>query len=183
MDFSLLEELVETPGISGREEQVRELVQKEFTTLGARIRIDAMGSLIGHLSGKGPRIALMAHMDEVGFMVSKIESQGFVRIMPVGGIDPRVVIAQKVMIHGRKNIKGIVGSIPPHLQKKENGKEVGKAALPIEECFIDTGLPPEEIFQMVRIGDPVTFAASGWQNDYSFFAKAIDDRVGLFIMV
>lgn len=182
MDFSLLQQLVETPGVSGREEQVRVLMAEQFTALKAESSIDAMGSLIGHIPGKGPRVALIAHMDEVGFLVSKIEPQGFIRVMPVGGIDARVFGAQKVFVHGRRELPGIVGSVPPHLLKKGGGKD-GKEALPIEEGFIDLGLPAEEVAALVKVGDPVTFATAGWQNDHSFFSKAIDDRVGLFIMV
>jgi len=182
MDFSLLQQLVETPGVSGREERVRALVAENLAELTANITTDAMGSLVGHIPGKGPRVALIAHMDEIGFLVSKIESQGFVRVMPVGGIDPRVVGAQKVMVHGRKDLPGIVGSIPPHLLKKGDGKE-SKEALPIEESFIDLGLPAEEVSALVGVGDPVTFAGGCWQNEHAFFAKALDDRVGLFVML
>ncbi|MDA8138288.1 MAG: hypothetical protein M0036_06485 [Desulfobacteraceae bacterium] len=182
MDFSLLQQLVDTPGVSGREERVRELMAQQFAGLKAQCQTDAMGSLIGHIPGKGPRVVLMAHMDEVGFLVSKIEPQGFIRVMPVGGIDPRVFGAQKVMVHGRKDLPGMVGSVPPHLLKKGDGKE-SKEALPIEESFIDLGLPAEEVAALVKVGDPVTFATPGWQNDRSFFSKAIDDRVGLFVMI
>ncbi len=182
MDFSLLEQLVETPGVSGREERVRALVEKEFIGLGATTTTDAMGNLIGHVPGKGPKVALMAHMDEVGFLVSKIEPRGFIRVMPVGGIDPRVFGAQKVMVHGVVDLPGIVGSVPPHLQKKGSDKN-GKQAVPIEECFVDLGLPAEQVNQRVKVGDPVTFATGCWQNEHSFFAKALDDRVGLFVML
>jgi endoglucanase len=182
MDFSLLQQLVETPGVSGREERVREVMTRQFSALKAQCHTDAMGSLIGHIPGQGPRVALIAHMDEVGFLVSKIEPQGFVRVMPVGGIDPRVFGAQKVMVHGRQDLPGMVGSVPPHLLKKGDGKE-NKEALPIEESFIDLGLPAEEVAALVKVGDPVTFATAGWQNEHTFFSKAIDDRVGLFVMV
>lgn len=182
MDFKLLQQLVDTPGVSGREERVRGLVREQMDALGAQTTVDAMGSLIGHLPGKGPRVALVAHMDEIGFLVSKIEPQGFVRVMPVGGIDPRVFGAQKVMVHGRRDLPGMVGSVPPHLLKKAGGAE-NKEALPIEESFIDLGLPAEEVTALVRVGDPVTFATSGWHNDHAFFAKALDDRVGLCAML
>lgn len=182
MDFSLLQQLVDIPGVSGCEAQVRTVMAEQFGLLKAQISTDAMGSLIGHIPGNGARVALMAHMDEVGFLVSKIEPQGFIRVMPVGGIDPRVFGAQKVMVHGRRDLPGIVGSIPPHLLKKGDGKE-SKEALPIEESFIDLGLPAGEVAELVRVGDQVTFATAGWQNEHAFFAKAIDDRVGLFIML
>lgn len=182
MDYSLLKQLVETPGISGREERVRAIMAGQLADIGAQLTTDAMGNLIGHLPGKGPRVALIAHMDEVGFMVSKIEPQGFVRVMPVGGIDPRIFGAQKVVVHGQKDLPGVVGSVPPHLMKNKDDK-ASKAALPIEESFIDLGLPPKAVASLVRIGDPVTFATESWENDHTFFAKAIDDRVGLFIML
>ena len=181
-DYALLRQLVETPGVSGREEQVRDLVSARLAAFASNISTDAMGSLIAHIPGSGPRVALIAHMDEIGFLVSKIEPEGFVRVMPVGGIDPRVFGAQKVTVHGRQDLLGIVGSIPPHLQKKASAPEI-KNALPIEESFIDLGLPAEQVHKKVRVGDPVTFAATGWENEHAFFAKALDDRVGLFIML
>ncbi|MBI5062917.1 MAG: M42 family peptidase [Desulfatitalea sp.] len=182
MDFTLLQQLVDTPGVSGREERVRALVSDRMAALGAQTAVDAMGSLIGHIPGKGPKVALIAHMDEIGFLVSKIEPQGFIRVMPVGGIDPRIFGAQKVMVHGRSELPGMVGSIPPHLLKKGSGAE-NKEALPIEESFIDLGLPAEEVATLVRVGDPVTFATPSWHNDHTFFAKALDDRVGLWVML
>ncbi len=182
MDFALLKQLIETPGVSGREEQVRALLAEKMEPLKAEITTDAMGNLIGHIPGKGPRIALIAHMDEIGFLVSKIEPQGFIRVMSVGGIDARIFGGQKVMVHGRMDLSGIVGSVPPHLLKKSNGAE-DKEALPIEKSFIDLGLPAAEVQQQVRVGDPVTFATSGWENPHAFFGKALDDRVGLFVML
>lgn len=181
-DFSLLQRLIRTPGVSGREERVRELVAREMVAITENIAVDAMGNLIGHRPGKGPKVALIAHMDEVGFIVSKIEKEGFVRVMPVGGIDPRVLGAQKVMVHGRRDLPGIVGSVPPHLLKKAN-PSAAKEALPIEESFIDLGLPAAAVSELVAPGDPVTFAIDGWENDYALFGKALDDRVGLFVML
>ena len=181
-DLSLLFDLIRTPGVSGREERVRELVARQMTGLVKTVTTDAMGNLIGHRPGKGPKVALVAHMDEVGFLVSKIEKEGFLRIMPMGGVDPRVLGAQKVMIHGRRDIPGIVGSVPPHLQKKGKTPAV-KEALPIEESFVDLGLPPDEVVAQVAVGDAVTFAIEPWENDTALFGKALDDRIGLFIML
>ena len=182
MDFSLLTKLTETPGISGREEQVREIVAEQLSHITSETNLDAMGNLIGRIPGKGLRVALIAHMDEIGFMVSKIETEGFIRVMPVGGIDRRVFWGQKVVVHGRRDLPGVVGSIPPHLSGKTDAQEAEKAQ-PIEEGFIDLGLPADVVANLVTIGDPVTFATRSWQNETSFFAKALDDRVGLFVMI
>lgn len=181
MDYALLTRLTETAAVSGREERLRTLVSGILSGLEVESSTDAMGNLIAHKGGKGPRVALVAHMDEVGFMVSKIESQGFVRVMPVGGIDPQVFSAQKVIVHGKQDLPAVVGSVPPHLRKK-NGVE-SKEALPIEEGFIDLGLPPEEVQASVTVGDPVTFATRSWDNPTAYFGKALDDRLGLFVML
>lgn len=182
MDYGLLKRLTETAGISGREERVRALVADHLSnTFNLQSSTDAMGNLIAHKPGKGPKVALVAHMDEVGFMVSKIEKRGFIRVMPVGGVDPQVFCAQKVMVHGKQELVGVVGSVPPHLRKKD-GKSA-KEALPIAEGFIDLGLPAEEVQKSVSVGDPVTFATRSWENSASFFGKALDDRLGLFIML
>lgn len=182
MDFSLLTRLTEIPGVSGREEQVRAFVAEHLAELSANPRTDAMGNLVAHLPGDGPRVALIAHMDEVGFLVSRIDDQGFLRVMPMGGVDPQVFWAQRVVVHGRRDLPGVVGSVPPHLRQKESGREAS-GPLPIEEGYIDLGLPAEDVAALVTVGDPVTFATRGWENDHSIFAKALDDRVGLFAML
>jgi endoglucanase len=181
MDYSLLKRLSETPAISGREERVRAIVEERLSQMAFETTTDAMGNLIACKRGKGPLVALVAHMDEVGFMVSKIDSKGFVRVMPVGGVDPHVFGAQKVIIHGRRDIPGVVGSVPPHLRKDD--RKTTKEIPPIEKGFIDTGLPPEEVLAQVTVGDPVTFASRAWDNQHAFFGKALDDRVGLYVMI
>jgi endoglucanase len=182
MDFGLLTQLVDTAGVSGREERVREWLAGQLADIAQDIATDAMGSLIAHVPGRGPKVALVAHMDEIGFLVSNIETSGYIRVMPVGGVDARVFGAQKVMVHGRRDLPGVVGSVPPHLLKKNDGTQ-HKEALPIEDSFIDLGLPAEEVLQSVQLGDPVTFATASWQNEHAFFGKALDDRVGLFVML
>lgn len=182
MEFSRLAQLADTPGISGREERVRDLIAEQLSDVAGETSIDAMGNLIGHIPGKGPRVALIAHMDEIGFMVSKIEKDGFIRVMPVGGVDQQIFWGQKVIVHGREDLPGVVGSVPPHLLKKADGTE-NKGTPSIEEGFIDLGLPAEMVHDLVGVGDPVTFATRSWENDVSFFAKALDDRIGLFVML
>lgn len=181
MDYSLLKDLTQTAGISGREERIRDLISDHFAKLNLHCSTDAMGNLLARKNGSGPKVALVAHMDEVGFMVSKIDRQGFVRVMPVGGIDPQVFCAQKVIVHGDQEIAGVVGSVPPHLRKTKGA--AAKEPMPIEEGFVDLGMPPQQVKAAVSVGDPVTFATQSWENNSSFFGKALDDRLGLFIMI
>lgn len=181
MDYALLTRLTEAAGISGREERVRAIVSEHFSRMKIKAATDALGNLVAERPGKGLRVALVAHMDEVGFMVSKIEKEGFLRVLPVGGVDPQVFCAQKVVVHGRQDLIGVVGSVPPHLRKGDS--KAVKAPLPIAEGFIDLGMPPEEVKTLVSVGDPVTFATRSWDNETAFFGKALDDRLGLFIML
>lgn len=181
MDYAFLKQLTETAGISGREERVRTILAERMTRWKFQITTDAMGNLVAAKPGKGPRVALIAHMDEVGFMVSKIDKAGFVRVLPVGGIDPQVFCSQKVIVHGRSDLPGVAGSIPPHLRKGD--EKTAKAPLAIAEGFIDLGMTPEAVSAEVAVGDPVTFATRSWETQTAFFGKALDDRLGLFIML
>ena len=184
MDYDLLRKLIETPGVSGMEEQVCRVTAEALAEFSGSKKLelvtDPLGNLIAHLPGDGPRTAVLAHMDEVGFLVSKFEDSGFIRLQPVGGIDPRVVWAQQLIVHGAKDLPGLVGSVPPHL----SGQLVKEGREPlIEDMFVDLGLPQYEVKKNVSIGDQVTFACRIWENDHVFCAKALDDRVGVFVMI
>jgi len=181
MDFSLLERLSNAFGISGREDEVREIVKEELKGLCDEVWVDNLGSVIGHRKGSPPRLVLDAHIDEVGFMVNHIDKEGFVRVLPVGGVDQRVFYAQRVKIFGRKLIKGVVGSTPPHLTRGQQS-ELGRVP-EIEDCFIDTGLPRDVVLKNVRVGDYVGFDSHFFDNGESLFGKAFDDRIGVFAMI
>lgn len=180
MNWKLLVELSNAIGPAGFEEPVAEIVKREFSKLTKEIYTDPIGNVIAHIPGKGPRLALDAHMDEVGFIVSHIDENGFIRVLPLGGVDARVFHAQRLIIRGKKNIFGVVGAIPPHLIRDMNESD---KPIPIEESFVDTGLPANEVRKMVRIGDVATFASECVDTENAFIGKAFDDRVGIFVMI
>jgi len=181
MNWQLLSKLSDTPGVSGHEEKVAEIFREKVKKYTKEITTDAMGNVIAHIPGEGPRIALDAHSDEVGFIVCYIEDNGFLRVQPLGGIDPRVFYAQRVKVWGKKPMVGVVGAIPPHLTR---GKGTGKdSAVPIDEVFIDTGEESSEVKRNVAIGDIVTFDSECYDSGNSLIGKAFDDRVGLFMML
>src|SRR4030095_13510012 len=100
--MKLLAELCETCGVSGREERLRAIVRRELEPLVDELRTDALGNLIAVRRGKSDRkLAVMAHMDETGFVVVYVEDEGFLRIAPLGGHDPRNMISQRVIVCGR----------------------------------------------------------------------------------
>ncbi len=114
----LLKRLSEASGVSGYEEQVRETVQDLFGPYADEVRTDALGNVIALKQGCGPEprpaVMIATHMDEIGLIVSDIEEE-FLRFQEVGGFDDRVLLGQEVVVHGRTDLPGIIGTRPPHV--------------------------------------------------------------------
>lgn len=179
MDIRLLQQLCEVPGLPGAEEQVRDIVVsllKEFTE---DIKKDPLGNVIAHIKGDGPKLILDAHLDEVGFMVNHIDQRGFLRVIPLGGIESRVFYGQRVVVWGEKPLIGMVAALPPHIAKRENNKETPE----VEDCLIDLGLSPEKVHSIVKVGDLVSYYSPFVETEDAIISKAIDDRVGLFVIL
>ncbi len=179
MNIKLLKKLCDTPGMPGGEDLIRDLVTKELGKFTKDISTDAMGNLIAHIKGKGPRLVLDAHMDEVGFMVHHIDDNGFINLTPLGGMDPRVYYAQRLTVWGKKPLVGMVAAIPPHISRSGNNKEVPE----IEDCAVDVGLSADKVRSLVNIGDYVSFNTELVETEDSVISKALDDRMGLFIII
>lgn len=179
MNIKLLKLLCETPGMPGAEEPVKKIIKKEFEKLTKEVSEDVMGNIIAHIPGKGPKVVIDAHTDEVGFMVNHVDKRGFVRVTPLGGMDPRVFYGQRLVIYGKKPLVGMVGAIPPHISKSGNNKEVPE----IEDCVVDLGLKAEKVHKLVSIGDVVSFYPPFEETEDAIISKAIDNRVGLFVML
>jgi len=179
MNIKLLKLLCETPGLPGAEEPVKKIIKKEFEKLTKEVSEDALGNIIAHIPGKGPKLVLDAHTDEVGFMVNHIDKRGFVRVTSLGGMDPRVFYGQRLIIYGKKPLVGMVGAVPPHISKSGNNKEVPE----IEDCVVDLGLRADKVHKLVSIGDVVSFYPPFEETEDAIISKAIDDRVGLFVML
>ena len=177
--FELLKTFTEAPGPSGRENVVRDSIAARWTPLADEIRVDAMGSLIALQRGDGPepRPALMAaaHMDEIGLIVTGIEG-GFLRAHALGGIDRRVLLGLDVLVHGRRDLPGIIGSRPPHVLTAAEREKI----IAWEEVYVDTGLPEDELTSLVSIGDHITFDRElvKLKND-RVAGKALDNRASV----
>jgi endoglucanase len=119
---------------------------------------------------------LAAHMDEIGLMVTGVEDDGFLQFRPVGWVDPRVLPAQEVVVHGRRPLPGLIGAKPPHVQ--EAGER--EKAYPLEQLYIDVGLTADEARASVRVGDVVTIHRPFVRLQGEYVAgKAFDDRAGV----
>ena len=156
--IEILENLSNAHGITGREDNVRELMKEYLKSFVTEIREDKLGNLIAFKKGKqgGPTIMIAAHMDEIGLMVKNIKKKGFLQFTKIGGIDDRVLLAQKVIVHTKKGpIEGVIGSKPVHIQNETERKKV----IEVDKLFIDIGAKnKEEAEKMgVQIGDVVSF--------------------------
>lgn len=177
---AVLRRLSETPGLSGYEHPIRSLVTELFQPLCDTIRVDALGNLIALKKGEGdgprPKMLWAAHMDEIGFMVAKVEKGGFLRIASVGGIDVRNVLGEEVIVHGREELPGVIGAKPPHLTTEEERNR----PVPIDELFVDVGLSEERARERVRPGDLVSlrrpFRALAGRR---VTGKALDNRASV----
>jgi len=176
---SLLKKLSEARGVSGYEDEVRQLVQEEFARYADEVRTDALGNVIALKRGEGPEprrsIMLAGHIDEIGLIVTDIE-KGFLRFTSVGGVDQRVFLGQEVIVHGRQDLLGIIGSRPPHVLPPEEREK----PVPMDKLFIDVGQPPDEVEKLVRVGDLVTIHRPFVELQGGWVAgKAFDDRAAV----
>ena len=153
--LALLKELIQLPGLSGYEEPVQQRVRAEWEPLTDDIRVGRIGSLYATKRGSGeePRqsVMLAAHMDAIGFMVSELVD-GFIRVAPIGGLDARVLPGQPVIVHGRRELPGIVVQPPPQCLPDD----LRRKPIPLEYLLVDVGLPNPA--RVVRTGDLISFA-------------------------
>lgn len=176
----MLKRLTEAFGVSGCESAVRNMILEEIKKYCSEFRIDSMGNLVVFKNAKeknAKTVLLSAHMDEVGFIVTDITDEGYLKIDTVGGIDSRILISKRVMVNGHK---GVIGLKPIHLTTREERKKTPKT----DDLFVDIGVDTrEDAEKIVTKGDYF-----GFDSDYVEFgnmikAKALDDRLGCAIMI
>ena len=180
-----LEKLSNACGVTGRETEVRELMIRLMTPYVDEIIVDRLENVMAIKKGKEKslKIMLAAHMDEVGLMVKTITKEGFLQFAKMGGIDDRILPAQKVTVFSRKGqFPGIIGSKPPHIQKEEERKKI----ISSDELFIDIGAENKEdaLTRGIAVGDPVGFDIQYVKlgNDV-VVGKAFDNRAGCVTMI
>jgi len=179
-----LEELCNAIGVSGFEDEVRKIILRKAKPLADSVEVDRLGNVIATLEGsKGsPRVLLDAHMDEVGFIVSHIDEQGFLRFEKIGGWDERTLPGQPVAFDTRKGRRpGIIGMKPPHLQTQDEGKKV----LGIDQLFVDIGAAsPKEAEELgIAVGSPFTIYHPFVLLRDIAMGKAFDDRAGCAVLL
>ena len=174
--FTILRTLINTPSVSGREEKIRELIKKYITPLCDEVYTDALGNLIAHKKGSlenAPKVMLCAHMDEIGFLVTFIEDDGFIRIAPVGGISPAAAAFSEVVSEN-----GIAGVIVPDSETKP-------ADYKLDKFYIDIGAKnKKEAEKRVKIGDFFVCRPSLTRLVGKRVAgRPLDDRIGCAVLI
>lgn len=186
--FDLLQKLTETPGPSGLEDAVRATLSEVWRPLADDVIVDRMGNLLAvkrgrqEVDGGGaqatadrPRLLLAAHMDEIALMVKSIvaypnekdeaSASGFLRLTKVGGVDIRHLYGQPVVVHGQRDLPGIIGALPKHMLPDLSSSNV----YGYDELVVDVGRPLKAVRELISVGDFISF--------HRPLRKLLNDRV------
>lgn len=172
--IELLKELIQTVGVSGCEENIVALLRKKLSSYGD-VTVDNMNNVFCTF-GEGYHFLLDAHLDEIGLIVTDITDDGFIKFSNCGGIDARPLPAMEVSVWGREEVKGIISTLPPHLQSASDEKKIPK----LSELAIDTGLTKDKLEKLVSLGDRITFKRNFTPLLNGLVsASCLDDRSGV----
>lgn len=168
--MELLKRLTQCNSVSGNENEIRELIKNEAKPYADTIFEDALGNLIVRKKGVGKKIMLASHMDEIGVIITFIEENGFLRFAPVGGLYTKDLLGRRVEFSDKT--VGIIG-----LEEKATERT-------IQNMFIDIGAKDrKEAQKLVKIGDTACFSGEFKMQNNKVIAKALDNRVGCFVLL
>jgi endoglucanase len=178
-----LKEICETPGAPGFEDPIRSKILDNIQSSVDDYYTDNMGNLITlKKSSDNPdkkKIMFAAHMDEIGFIVTHITKDGFLKFHTLGGFDPKTLTAQRVIVQGKKNLIGVMGTKPIHVMTPEEQKRVPKSS----DYFIDLGMKKKEVEKYIEIGNPITREREFIEMGDCINCKSIDNRISVYILM
>lgn len=171
--FNLVKKLTQIVGVSGNEEEISEVIKEEIKNNVDEIKVDALGNLIAVKKGKGRKIMVAAHMDEIGIMVTYIDDNGFLRFSAIGGVSRYDSIGQRVRFEN-----GIIGAVY-YEEKLDDMKN-----LKLSKMYIDIGAKnKEEANELIKIGDVACFVGDAVLQGDRVISKALDNRSGCAVVV
>ena len=181
MNVDLLRRICEAPGAPGFEHAIRDLLIQEIEPLVDAIRVDNMGNVIAIVEGKETSKTVMAaaHMDEIGFMVRHIDDNGFIRFLPLGGFDAKTLTSQRVIVHGKKDVIGVMGVKPIHVMTAAERTKMPE----VTDFYIDLGMSAAEVKKIVSVGDSVTRERDLIEMGDCVNVKSLDNRAGCYMLV
>ena len=180
----LLEQMIKVPGVSGFEDDIRDFIREKVEAMGLKTSEDNVGDLLTTVGDRGPHVVLIAHMDELGLIVSKIDADGSIRIRKVGGIDDRTLVGRVVEVKTQKGVvTGVLGLKPPHLMTDQDDR---KKVVAWQDVRVDVGTRSKKETEKLglRVLDPMVF-----KKDISYItsdiicARAVDNRAGCAILL
>ena len=191
--MELLRRLSNAPGVSGFEDEAQAIAHEVLTEECDETWRDRLGNVIGvkratapsrTIDGRPVRLLYAAHVDEIGFMVSHIDDEGFVRFRAVGGFDLRTLVSERIVVHGTRGqptrLNGVIAPQSGWLGKTEDRDRV----FPMDELYIDLGRPAAEVRAAVYVGDVITLADEfAYLNENVVMGRNFDDRVGVYCML
>jgi tetrahedral aminopeptidase len=181
LDIKLMNKLISARGISGDEQEIRNIIIKEVNKHATSVKVNKMGNLIVRKKGNGPKLMLAAHMDEIGLMVKNIEKYGKISFSTIGGIIPDVLVGERVHVCGKKNkIFGVITS-----DEVSNDMEITKR-IESHDMYIDTGYWKPKLKKLgVEIGNYIDFEPMGDCpcHQKMLVGKALDDRIGCYVLI
>ncbi len=182
-DLTLLRELSNAVAVSGDEGAIRKIVLDAIQDHADEVKVDALGNVLAvkkaRNAGGRDRVLVAAHMDEVGLMITDIESDGALRFEIVGGIADTVLLGKTVLV-GAKRLLGLIGAAPVHLLSDDRRGSVIKSNQMRIELGVTSG---EAAKKLVKIGDRATFATEFAEVGPSLRGKALDDRIGCATLI
>ncbi|WP_411890257.1 M42 family metallopeptidase [Yoonia sp. SDW83-1] len=182
MNTDLLKRLCETPGVPGHEQRVRDLIMDEIKGMFDEVTTDPMGSLLCRRNAKtkdAPKVMLLCHMDEIGFLVSHISKDGFIYLQPVGGFDARNLFSRRVLVcTDDGDFKGVMnpGGKPVHISTPEDRKKIP----PVGDFFVDLGMG-KKTRNLVKVGDFVVMDEPFLEMGDKYVSKALDNRIACWL--
>lgn len=183
---AMLKELTELSAVSGNEAGMYNYLCNSFRVYCDSVEVDKFGNIIALKKGLDPtkKIMVTSHYDEIGLLVKIIDEDGFIRFTNIGGVDPKILLAQEVIIHGsgngKKDIYGIIGAKPPHLLTLEESKKAPE----IKTMYIDTGMDKETLKAVVSVGDFISFKPCFLELESDMVSsKSLDNRCSVAAML
>lgn len=175
---TLIRKLSDMRGVSGHEYRISDQIADLFRQYADEVSIDALGNIIAVKKAAkkhAKKIMIEAHMDEIGLMVKEIDKRGFLTFVNIGGVDNRILPALEVTVHGVRDLKGVIGAKPPHLQEPGEAKKSTK----ISDMAIDVGMDYDEVSKLVSVGDTVSLPQSVGKMGTQLSGKSMDDRASV----
>lgn len=181
MDANLefLKEICALPGPSGYEDLVSKRIEDEFRLKADTVWRDEFFNTFARMGGDGPTVLISGHMDEIALMVTRVYDDGFLSFTSIGGVDPRILPAQEVTVHGSEAFYGVIGAKPPHVLSAADRLK----SMSMEDLYVDTGLF-KDVIGKIRVGDIITFNSPVTQLAGSIISgSSLDDRMGVAILL